>query len=153
MSSKKASIPEKKTTQVPTKVVATTVSTPKPAPQATAKPISASGVVTIKMDEEKIRVMAYEFSTQPKTYDDFVWLLAENELKLKPAYQNETNPFISGLPSSVTLFPSKINEYPKQAETKNLAELIAASATPIQDVHWFLAERVFVYQSAKPKRF
>src|SRR5271157_2723678 len=65
----------------------------KPAGKPMAKPAAkpAAQAKVVKMDENAIREMAYDFSQQPKSYDDFVWLLAENELRLIKAYTTPSN--------------------------------------------------------------
>ncbi len=135
------------------------VQKPAQAAKAAVKPMAKPGMkpagaqpLVIKMDENAIREMAYDFSQQPKSYDDFVWLLAENELRLIKSYTTPSNPLMGNFPETVSIFPNKIIDFPPTDEIKRLAEIIAAQGISLQDLHWFLAERFYIYQSAKPKK-
>ena len=110
---------------------------------------SAKNPILIKMDENKVREMAYDLSQQPKSYDDFVWLLAEQELKLKNAFDSSTNPLMGNFPEMISIDPNKIIDTPNADETKTLAELIAKQCPSLENFHWFLAERVYIVNSAK----
>ncbi|HMF32121.1 MAG TPA: hypothetical protein VKK79_11935 [Candidatus Lokiarchaeia archaeon] len=106
-------------------------------------------MVSVQVDEEKIREMAYELSQESKSYDDFVWLFAEAELRLRPAYVlgklykegDETH--------TVEIDPDAIVDQPAEDDIRTLAEEIAKQAASIQDLHWYIAERRYVYAQAK----
>jgi hypothetical protein len=108
--------------------------------------------VSINLDEKKIQEIAYDFAQQPKNYDDYIWLLAENELRLLGAYPDSINPLSGSFPEKVVLYPNKIVDFPPTEQVKQLAELYAAQAPSLQDLHWFIAERVYIYNNAKYNR-
>jgi hypothetical protein len=110
---------------------------------------STKNSILIKMDENKVREMAYDLSQQPKSYDDFVWLLAEQELKLKNAFNSPINPLTDNFPEMISIDPKKIIDIPNADETKALAELIAKQGPSVEKLHWFLAERVYIVNNAK----
>ncbi len=122
---------------------------PKAAPQAKA-PVAkaASGTESIAVDNDAIQKLAFEISQLPKSYDDFVWIFAEAELRLRPAYAMG-NIFQTGGP--VQIYPNKIVDKPIEAEIRSLAEQIAAQGTTVQELHWFIAQRNFIYNKAKGK--
>ncbi len=125
----------------------------KPASTAPAKasapaPKVAAGAVSIAVDNDAIQKLAFEISQEPKSYDDFVWIFAEAELRLRPAYA-VGNVFTGG---PVQLFPNKIVDKPKDDDIRSLAEQIASQGTPVQDLHWFIAQRKFIYNKAKGKK-
>ena len=45
-------------------------------------------IVVLQIDDEKVREIAFNLSQEPKSWDDWVWLFAEAELRLRPAYQH-----------------------------------------------------------------
>ncbi len=126
----------------------------KPAPVQTKAAASApaaktpSGAVAIAVNEEEIQKIAFEISQEPKSYDDFVWLFAEAELRLRPAYA-VGNVFTGG---PVQLFPNKIVDKPKDDDIRKLAEQISSQGTPVQDLHWFIAQRRYIINKAKGKK-
>jgi hypothetical protein len=109
----------------------------------------SENIVSIPMYIIKIQDIAYDLSQQPKTYDDYIWLLAENELRLNKAYLTHANPLMGVVPESVSIYPSKLIDFPETENIKRLAEIFAAQGPNLQDLHWFLAERVYIYNSAK----
>jgi hypothetical protein len=109
----------------------------------------ASGAVSIAVDDDAIQKLAYEISQLPKSYDDFVWIFAEAELRLRPAYAMG-NIFQTGGP--VQIYPGKIVDKPKEDDVRALAGQIASQGTPVQDLHWFIAQRNFIINKAKGKR-
>ncbi len=118
------------------------------APAAATAPKAASGTVSIAVDNDAIQKLAFEISQLPKSYDDFVWIFAEAELRLRPAYAMG-NIFQTGGP--VQIYANKIVDKPKEAEIRSLAEQIAAQGTSVQDLHWFIAQRNYIYNKAKGK--
>ena len=108
-----------------------------------------TGVMSIELDNDAIQKLAFEISQQPKSYDDFVWMFAEAELRLKPAYA-VNNVFQTAGP--VQIYPAKIVDKPNESEIRSLAAQIASQGTSMQDLHWFAAQRIYVYNKAKGKK-
>ena len=98
----------------------------KPMAKPAAKPAPKVGPMVVKMDEEKIRSLAFDFSQEPKSYDDWIWLLAENELRLNKAYTTGSNPLMGTFPESVSIDPKKIIDDPDVEDIKPLAEMFAS---------------------------
>ena len=157
-STSKVSSPAPKASSPAPKVTSPAPKAADPAPKASTPKVetksttNSSGILSIKLDEEKVRLMAYEYSLQPKSWNDFVWLFAEAELRLKNAYQSGST-LNNALPKEVKVTVSKIVDFPTQDEVKKMAEIISAQGPTIQDLHWYVAERTYIYNQAKPKRF
>lgn len=75
---------------------------------------------SIKHDE--IAQLAEQMMKWRDTYDQFVWLLAELELKLQ------------------------LGRQPSEDEIRPFAESIAKNHPSIQELHWFLAENTLKFQ-------
>ncbi len=103
------------------------------------------------IDEEKIRLMAREIYQQQKLWDDLVWLYAESELRLAPAYASgaDSQPNHLFTVKVIEIDPSKIVDYPIESDIRRLAEQFAAQRPSVQDLHWYIAERMFVYNVVK----
>ncbi len=111
-------------------------------------PVTASrpdrGEVVIDLDADAIRKRAFELSTQKKSYDDFIWLLAESELRLRDAYVKR-----AGMPGkSVVVNRATIVGKPDAASIKRLATEFASKRPKVQDVHWRIAEIQFISDAA-----
>ncbi len=130
----------------------------KPAPKTPAKAPSnpagpaitiPAGATPITVDTDQIQKLAYEISQQPKTWDELVWLFAESELRLAPAYALG-NLFQPGAgPATVYLYPARIVDSPREEDIRKLAEQVAAQGPSLQDLHWFIAERAYAYNTVK----
>jgi hypothetical protein len=131
--------------QKPTKTAA------KPAARPTAKPAAkpagkaAGAVVTIDLVADEIKKKAHDLSQMKKSYDDWVWLWAEADLKLKNAL---ITPLGAGV-TSVKVDIKKIVEKPVEEEIRKLAKEYHAKRMKVQDIHWFIAERNFIMAKAK----
>jgi hypothetical protein len=113
---------------------------------------TGGGEVEVSIDEGKVREGAYLLSQQKKSYNDYIWLLAEADLKLVKAFPDGPSPLAGPTPRTVKVSLSKIIDAPLQSEIKQAAEALAKKAPKIQDLHWFIAIRNFIYQEAKKKK-
>nr|MDO8112884.1 hypothetical protein [Candidatus Sigynarchaeota archaeon] len=111
-----------------------------------------AGEIEVDIDEGKIRTGAYLLSQLKKTYNDYVWMLAEADLKLSKVFPEGTNPLKGPTPKSIRLNPSKIIAEPLQGDIKKLAESIAKQGIKIQDLHWFIAIRNYLIDELKNKK-
>ncbi len=114
-------------------------------------PVTASrpdrGEVVIDLDTAAIRKRAFELSTEKKSYDDFIWLLAESDLRLRDAYVKK-----AGVPGkSVVVNKAIIVEKPDTESIKRLAAELAAKRPKVQDVHWRIAENQFINDAARSR--
>lgn len=108
-------------------------------------PQKISGTITLEIDDARIRTIAYLLFEQKKNYNDYIWLLAEAELKLSKAL---VEPLKAGQ-VIVRVIPSKIIDSPAQADIKKRAESLAKEGIKVQDIHWFIAVRNFIIEEAK----
>jgi hypothetical protein len=103
--------------------------------------------VVIDLDADAIRKRAFELSTQKKSYDDLIWLLAESDLRLRDAYVKRVG--VTG--KSVVVNKATIVEKPDPASIKRLAAELAAKRPKVQDVHWGIAENQFINDAAQSR--
>ncbi len=124
---------------------------------STVSQAKKSPVVSVPLDDEQIRKLAYEIALEGKTWDELVWLFAESELRLVPAFANQN--FLSAGEVTraihlypfkyIDLYPTMVQDHPKDSEIRKIAEKIAAQNPPTQDLHWFIAERTYTYRKIK----
>ena len=75
---------------------------------------------TYKISPEKIKKLAYEISQDHLTYDQFVWKLAKNTLKL----ENGTEP--------------------DQDLIREIAGSINNQHLSLEEIHWIIAEKILL---------
>jgi hypothetical protein len=84
-----------------------------------------------------------------RSWDDFVWLFAEAELRLKKAYTSEEDSPSGPHANGIKIDPCLVEDSPSQDDIKAQAEQIAAKNPNIDELHWFLAERKLLYNKVK----
>jgi hypothetical protein len=100
----------------------------------------------VNIDEDQIREVAQKISQDQKSYDDWIWLLAESECRLGPACTSPSNKFrTGGLPSEVEIYPSKVVVQPPEDDIRQLAYDISQVRPSVEDIHWFMAQRQIVF--------
>jgi hypothetical protein len=105
------------------------------------------GEVVIDLDADAIRKRAFELSTQKKSYDDLIWLLAESDLRLRDAYMKG-----AGVPGkSIVVNRATIVGNPDVASIKRLATELASKRPKVQDMHWCIAENQFISEAARSR--
>ncbi|HME52512.1 MAG TPA: hypothetical protein VKM55_09865 [Candidatus Lokiarchaeia archaeon] len=119
--------------------------TAKPAPVAAAS--SGSGT-TVELKKVEIQKKAYEISQAKKSYNDYVWLWAEADVKLGQSCQ----PDLKTNPASVKVDVKKIVAKPAEADVKKLAGDYFKKGAKVQDIHWFIAERQYILDAVKAKK-
>jgi len=119
----------------------------KPAPAAAPAKESGSGM-TVELKKVEIQKKAYEVSQAKKSYNDYVWLWAELDMKLGQACQ----PDLKTNPASVKVDAKKIVAKPADADVKKLAGEYFKKGAKVQDIHWFIAERQYILDAAKAKK-
>ena len=100
--------------------------------------------VAIEIDEARIRTIAYLLFEQKKSYNEYITMLADSEIKLSKAL---VEPLKAGL-TVAHIIPSKIIATPDKADIKKRAELLAKEGIKIQDIHWYIAVRNFILEEA-----
>ncbi len=117
-------------------------------------------VLTIQINEDQVRAMAYEISLQPKTWDELIWFFAQSELRLTPAYAIDdckstgTEMCASFLytKKSIKIYPGKVVDRPGENDIRILAEQVARQGPRLQELHWYIAERNYIYDVAKSRK-
>ena len=105
-------------------------------------------IVTVDLDEDEIKKRAELIASWKNSYEIYIWLLAEMELRLAQA-------FITKLDASgrhVKIDTSKILEKPAEADVRQRAKALSSLWLRLQDVHWFLAERQVIYDKVKGRK-
>ncbi|MBN2153795.1 MAG: hypothetical protein JW839_20220 [Candidatus Lokiarchaeota archaeon] len=105
-------------------------------------------IVEVNLDEAEIKQRAEAIASWNNSYDVYIWLLAEMEMRLAQA-------FITRLDATghhVKIDTSKIVDRPDEAEISQRAKALAALWLRLQDVHWFLAERQVIYDKVKGRK-
>jgi len=105
------------------------------------------GAVTIKVNEDKVKTTAYFIAEENKPWQDLVWLFAEAELRLAPAYVHGSLYKKGDEVREVQLFPDLIVDHPPEEDVRALAIRLAGQGFSPPDLHWLIAERREVYKS------
>jgi hypothetical protein len=104
-------------------------------------------MVSVKIDMDKVREIAYFLSLEPKNYDDLVWLCAEAELRLNQPFVTQIL-YDEGIESSVIeIDPNLFVTQPEETDIRSLAEKMVNSHPNLQELHWFIAERRYVFDT------
>ncbi|MEX2683151.1 MAG: hypothetical protein Q6373_016295 [Candidatus Sigynarchaeota archaeon] len=102
-------------------------------------------IVTVPIDKEAIKRKAEEIASWKNTYDTSVWLFAEAEVRLADAYVT----VLDGTSPDVKIDASKVVDVPTREATESLAKAISSHRPRLSEVHWFLAERRYIYDKVK----
>ena len=106
--------------------------------------------ITIIINVQKIQEIVYDLSRQSKTDEDWIWLLAEYELRLVLAYVG-SNPSLSDtLSEKIISDPNKIVDYPLTEQTKQLAKSYKSQIFSQKTLCWELATRIYIYRGKIP---
>jgi hypothetical protein len=113
---------------------------------ASSKDTGASKrVVNVPIDREAIKKKAEEIAGWKNPYNTVVWLFAEAETRLADAYVT----VLDGTNAAVQVDASKVIDAPDRAATESLAKAIYSRRPTLNEVHWFLAERRYIYEKVK----
>jgi hypothetical protein len=106
-------------------------------------------IVTIDVDEDEIKKRAETIASWKNSYEVYIWLLAEMELRLAQA-------FITRLDASgghhIKIDKAKIVNQLTDETIRQRAKALSAHLMRLQDIHWFLAERQVIYDKVKGKK-
>ncbi len=105
----------------------------------------------ILLDDETIRDLARAVSLEGKTFDELVWLFAEAELRILSTLVVGHLRQEGGEVREVEVDPTLLVDQPEEDEIRVLAtEIAQMKPTPaLPDLHWFIAERRFIFNQAK----
>jgi len=101
-------------------------------------------IVTIELNMDAIKQKAEEASKWKNTYDTYIWLFAESEARLADAYVTP----LDGSPT-VKINKAKIVDNPPREDTERLAKAIGSKKPKLPELHWFLAERRFIFEKIR----
>ena len=108
-----------------------------------------SDLVAIQFDNSKISTLAQELSKKSNSWDELNWLLAEADIRLSAAFEGP-NPFsINPRPSKVSIHKYAIPSKLGPSEIRPVAEKVASRRLSLQDLHWNLAERLYLLEQVK----
>lgn len=102
-------------------------------------------IMTINLKRDAIQTRAYLLSTENRSYDEYIWQLADIEARLKAAYITRLDKGTM----EIKIDAAKILDQPSTDEIRIIARELGDKQARIQDVHWFIAERQYVYETAK----
>jgi hypothetical protein len=113
---------------------------------ASGKDTSATTrIVSVSIDKEAIKKKAEEIAGWKNPYDVSIWLFAEAETRLADAYVT----VLDGTSPAVRIDASKVIDAPTREQTESLAKAIYGRRPKLTEVHWFLAERRYIYEKVK----
>lgn len=107
-----------------------------------------NSIMTIKMDADAIMALAEEVAGWKDPFDVCIWLWAEAELRLKNAYITS----LDEDPGQVIIDVSKVVDVPRKEPIEELAKIIASWEPTLMEAHWYLAERLYLYNRVKAIR-
>jgi len=102
-------------------------------------------IVIVPLDKEAIKRKAEEIATWKNSYDTFLWLFAEAENRLADAYVTA----LDGTSPNVQVDARKVIDAPPREATESLAKAIYSRRPRLSEIHWFLAERRYIYEKIK----
>ncbi len=106
-------------------------------------------MIVIQVNEETIRDMARTLAKESRPWDELVWLFAEWELRLRPALVDGMIYKQGEEERLVDIDPALIVDHPPEGSIRELAEEISHLGPSFEDLHWFIAERRYIYDRAK----
>lgn len=114
-----------------------------------AKKIEAlpKNVKAVPFDRAEVTKLAQTIAGWQNPIDVYIWLYAEAELRLAKAYITKPDATCT----SVKIDTTKIVDKPAVDDIKKLAKEIQAQKPKLQDLHWFLAERRYIYDAVKKR--
>ena len=105
------------------------------------------GIIEVVLDLEHLKPLVQEIAQKTTNWDELNWLLAEAELRLFPAYAfHPTAPIIGSLPLRIQLFPARVVQQPREEQIRSLAWDISQRHLSIQDLHYFIAQRKYIFK-------
>ncbi len=106
-------------------------------------------MVLIRLGDETIRDLAHALSQEHKTWDELVWLFAEGELRILSALVVGHLKPEGGEVREVEVDPTLLVDQPPEEDIRVLATEIAKMGPTLSNLHWFVAERRYIFNRAK----
>ncbi len=101
--------------------------------------------LTFSLSNEEIKQKAEEIASWHNSYDVYIWLWAEVEVKLATAYKIDVTEH--GI--EVKVDPTRVMLEPPERKIMELATQMSAGRPKLQDVHWFSAESQLILERVK----
>jgi hypothetical protein len=114
---------------------------------ATPVPQKETGIA-IELNQGEIAKKAFELNGEHRSYDDYIWMLAESETKLSKAILTD----MKAHGTTVKVDASRIVEKPAEKDIRARAADLASKRPKMQDVHWLIAERRHILDSARGQK-
>ena len=106
-------------------------------------------MVLVTLGDEQIRDAAHAISLESHSWDELVWLFAEAELRIMSSLViGNLSQQEGGETREVEVDPDLLVDQPPEEEIRPLAEEIAKLCPSLQELHWFVAERRFIFDQA-----
>lgn len=109
-------------------------------------------IVSIWIDVDAIVALAEQVAAWKDPLDVYIWLWAEAELQLENAYfvskyyhmtSNNDNP------GQIIVDISRVVDNPREDRVRELARNISNKKPTLMETHWYLAERLYIYNKVK----
>jgi hypothetical protein len=107
--------------------------------------------IFVPMNEQKIREMAFQNSQKKMSFNELVWYVSENDVRLKNAIPADQNPLLGKKVSKITIDLNKIVRVPSQEDVKKVAQTMASFRPNLPDLNWNLAVRQYIFENIKNK--
>jgi hypothetical protein len=101
--------------------------------------------IAIELNQGEIAKKAFELNGEHRSYDDYIWMLAESETKLSKAMLTD----LKAHGATVKVDAARIVDKPAEADVRSRAADLASKKPKVQDVHWLIAERRYILDSAR----
>ncbi len=97
------------------------------------------------LDTKDVANAAFLLSKENKSYDELVWLFAEESLRVQDAIS--FNSGYGSKPPTIKIKPELLNHHPNHEKIKKRAEFIYNNYHPTErDLHWYISERRLLYE-------
>lgn len=106
--------------------------------------MTGNNVVSVGRNKEAITSLAREIASWEDPREVTIWLLAEAQVRMRDALLTP----LTWSEAVIEIDPARIVHAPERAEIELLAEKIAADNPTIEELHWLLAEQLFLYRKS-----
>ena len=105
-------------------------------------------VIDIDLNSGDISRKAFELNNEHRSYDDYIWMLAESETKLSKAILTD----MKSHSRTISVNASQIVDKPIEKDVRTRAAEIASARPKVQDLHWLIAERQYILDTARSRK-
>ncbi|MBD3187766.1 hypothetical protein GF325_13100 [Candidatus Bathyarchaeota archaeon] len=109
-------------------------------------------IVSILIDADAIVALAEQVAAWKDPLDVYIWLWAEAELQLENAYFVSKCYHMTSLndnPGQIIVDVSRVVDTPREDRVRELAGNISSKKPTLMEAHWYLAERLYIYNKVK----